>query len=216
MGEPFIITKASEAPAEAARFRKMIESPVLTSVKARFEGLDVYDVEPAQLPDVLGERPVVVFGKWRGPAGGQLIIEGQSASGPYRKALPMGSSNQEAAALRYLWARHRIAGLSDQEALEGGDAQRARITELGLQYNLLTQYTSFLAVDKVVRNTQPLDAPSVNQPSPMPQGVSNLAIGAEVPGTPEPATWAGMAMMLSVLAMLARRQRRHNAARLTA
>lgn len=216
MGEPFIITKAAEAPAEAARFRKMIESPVLTSVRARFEGMDVYDVEPAQLPDVLGERPVVVFGKWRGQPGGQLVIEGQSASGPYRQALPMGSSNQDAAALRYLWARHRIAGLSDQEALEGGDSQRARITELGLQYNLLTQYTSFLAVDKVVRNTQPLDAPSVNQPSPMPQGVSNLAIGAEVPGTPEPAVWGGMAMMLSVLAMLARRQRRHNAARLTA
>ena len=216
MGEPFIITKASEAPTEAARFRKMIESPVLTSVKARFDGMDVYDVEPTQLPDVLGERPVVVFGKWRGKAGGQLVIEGQSASGPYRQALPVGSGSQDAAALRYLWARHRIAGLSDQEALEGGDSQRARITELGLQYNLLTQYTSFLAVDKVVRNTQPLDAPSVNQPAPMPQGVSNLAIGAEVPGTPEPATWAGMVMMLSVLAMLARRQRRHNAARLTA
>ncbi len=216
MGEPFVITKADQAPAEAARFRKMIESPVLTSVKARFEGLDVYDVEPAQLPDVLGERPVLVFGKWRGQPGGQLVIEGQSASGPWRQALPVGSGSQDAAALRYLWARHRIAGLSDQEALEGGDNQRARITELGLKYSLLTQYTSFLAVDKVVRNTQPLDTATVNQPSPMPEGVSNLAIGAEVPGTPEPAVWGGMAMMLSVLAMLARRQRRHQPARFTA
>lgn len=216
MGEPFVITSAAQAPAEAARFRKMIESPVLTSVKARFKGMDVYDVEPAQLPDVLGERPVLVFGKWRGQPGGQLVIEGQSASGPYRQVLPVGSGSPDAAALRYLWARHRIAGLSDQEALEGGDAQRQRITELGLKYNLLTQYTSFLAVDKVVRNTQPLDAPSVNQPSPLPQGVGNLAIGAEVPGTPEPAVWGGMAMMLSVLAMLARRQRRLHAARFTA
>lgn len=221
MGEPFIITRASEAPAEAARFRKMIESPVLTSVKARFEGMEVYDVEPAQLPDVLGERPVVVFGKWRGKAGseaaGQIVIEGQSASGPYRHAAPVGAGmGQDTAALRYLWARHRIAGLSDQEALEGGDAQRQRITGLGLQYNLLTPYTSFLAVDKVVRNAQPQDAAGVNQPSPMPQGVSNLAIGAEVPGTPEPATWAGVLVLLSLLAMLARRQRRHNAARFTA
>lgn len=216
MGEPFVITKAEQAPAEAARFRKMIESPVLTSVKARFEGLDVYDVEPAQLPDVLGERPVLVFGKWRGQPGGQLIIEGQGASGPWRQLLPVGSGSQDAAALRYLWARHRIASLSDQEALEGGDAQRRRITELGLQYNLLTQYTSFLAVDKVVRNTQPGETPSVNQPSPMPEGVSNLALGAEVPGTPEPAVWGGMAMVLSVLAMLARRQRRHKSARFTA
>ena len=211
MGEPFIITQPSEAKAQAERFRKMIESPVLTSVKLRFEGLDAYDIEPAQLPDVLGERPVVVFGKWRGKADeatGKVVIEGQSATGPYRSTQPVNTQvASNAAALRYLWARHRIASLSDQEALDGGDAQRERITELGLQYNLLTQYTSFLAVDKVVRNSAPLDAATVNQPSPLPEGVSNLAIGAEVPGTPEPATWGAALVLLSVLALLARRQR---------
>lgn len=225
MGEPFIITQPSQAAAEAERFRRMIESPVLTSVNARFEGLDVYDVEPAQLPDVLGERPVLLFGKWRGEARGQVVIEGQGATGPYRNAISVGPHiGQDTAALRYLWARHRIAGLSDQEALEGGDGQRKRITELGLHYNLLTQYTSFLAVDQVVRNPAPQDAASVNQPSPMPQGVSNRAIGeapavtvgAEVPGTPEPQAWGAVALLLSMLAMLARRARRHNPRRFTA
>jgi Ca-activated chloride channel family protein len=145
------------------------------------------------------------------------VIEGQSASGPYRRAIGVGPHiSQDSGALRYLWARHRIASLSDQEAIEGGDSQRQRITELGLRYNLLTQYTSFLAVDHVVRNLAPQNAPSVNQPSPMPQGVSNLAIGAEVPGTPEPETWGAMAVLLSVLAMLARRARRHDARRFTA
>jgi len=218
MGEPFIITQPSEAQGEAKRFRRMIESPVLTSVKARFESIDAYDVEPAQLPDVLGERPVVVFGKWRGTlkAGSQVVIEGRGAEGPYRNAVPVagtGAAGQDTAALRYLWARHRIAGLSDQESLEGGDALRERITQLGLQYNLLTQYTSFLAVDQVVRNTQPQDAGTVNQPSPMPQGVSNLAIGAEVPGTPEPATWGAVIVLLSVLALLARGHQRCNDSR---
>ncbi|MES2942292.1 MAG: VIT and VWA domain-containing protein [Pseudomonadota bacterium] len=230
MGEPFIITQPSEAKAQAERFRRMIDSPVLTSVKARFEGLDVYDVEPAQLPDVLGERPVVVFGKWREgrspTANGQVVIEGHSATGPYRHVVPVNTgsaaSTQDSSALRYLWARHRISSLSDQEALEGSDLHRQRITELSLQYNLLTQYTSFLAVDKVVRNAQPQDATSVNQPSPLPQGVSNLAIGAEVPGTPEPATWGAVLVLLSVLALMARRERRlrhsqgGNAARFTA
>ena len=230
MGEPFVITEPAQAKAEAARFRRMIESPVLTSVKARFEGIDVYDVEPAQLPDVLGERPVVLFGKWRGQptAASQVVIEGQSASGPYRNAVPVAiNAGQNTAALRYLWARHRIASLSDQEALEGGDVYRQRITELGLNYNLLTQYTSFLAVDEVVRNAQPQGAASVNQPSPLPQGVSNLAIGeitagAQVPATPEPATWGAVFMVLSVLALLARRARRQgrhqqpHAARFTA
>ena len=216
MGEPFIITEPSQAAAQAAQFRKMIDSPVLTSVKARFEGLDVYDVEPAQLPDVLGERPVVLFGKWRGApsAKAQAVIEGQSASGPYRHAVPIAAQpGQNTAALRYLWARHRIAALSDQEALEGQGDYRQRITDLGLKYSLLTQYTSFLAVDEVVRNTQPQDATTVNQPSPMPQGVSNLAVGdisvgAAVPSTPEPATWGAVLVLLSMLALLGRRQRR--------
>ena len=209
MGEPFIIPKPAEAAQQAARFRTMIESPVLTHVKARFEGLDVYDVEPRQLPDLLAERPVIVFGKWRGEAKGRLIVEGHTASGPLTQTIDLNANHgSESAALRHLWARHRIASLSDQESLEGGDAFSKAITELGLKYSLLTQYTSFLAVDQLVRNTAPDAAASVNQPSPLPQGVENTALGAPVPSTPEPATWGAMLVTLSLLAMLARRHRR--------
>ena len=75
--------------------------------------------------------------------------------------------------------------------------------------------TSFLAVDHIVRNATPQDSASVNQPSPMPQGVSNRAVGAFVPGTPEPATWGAVLVLLSVLAMLARRARRQRPGRYT-
>lgn len=223
MGEPFIITDPVQAPEQAARFRRMVESPVLTNVKATFGGLDVYDVQPQALPDVLGERPVIVFGKWRGEAKGRVIIEGQSAEGPYRQEVRIdNATRQDAAALRSLWARHRIASLSDQEALEGGDAFKQRITELGLRYGLLTQYTSFIALDKVVRNVAPQDAASVDQPQPLPQGVSERALGegqslgAAVPSTPEPETLGAIAIVLSMLAMLRRRARRHDSRRFTA
>ena len=207
MGEPFIITKPSEAAEQAARFRKMIDSPVLTNVKVRFEGLDVYDVEPRQLPDLLAQRPLIVFGKWRGEAKGKLVVEGNTASGPLQSSLSISAASTDTGALRHLWARHRIAVLSDQEALEGGSAAKEAITNLGLKYSLLTQYTSFLAVDQVVRNKAPADSTSLNQPSPLPQGVENSALGAEVPSTPEPATWGAMLVTLSVLAMLANRRR---------
>jgi Ca-activated chloride channel family protein len=223
MGEPFIITDPVQAPEQAARFKRMVESPVLTNVKATFGGLDVYDVEPQALPDVLGERPVIVFGKWRGEPKGRVVIQGQGADGAYRQELLIdGKTRQDAAALRSLWARHRIASLSDQEALEGGDAFRQRITELGLRYGLLTQYTSFIAVDKVVRNPAPQASTSVDQPQPLPKGVSELALGqgqtlgAEVPSTPEPETWGAIALLLSMLAMLRRRARRHDPRRFTA
>ncbi|MGZ5130003.1 MAG: trypsin, partial [Caldimonas sp.] len=156
----------------------------------------------------------VVYGKFRGtPApAARLVVEGRSAEGAYRsEAGTEGGDDSGNVALRYLWARQRIAMLSDQEALEGGAAQQEAITALGLQYSLLTQYTSFIAVDHVVRNSNPALAPTVKQPSPMPAGVSNLAIGAEVPSTPEPGAWLALAITLGIvvvsLAGLARRVR---------
>ncbi|HEV8315745.1 MAG TPA: VIT domain-containing protein, partial [Burkholderiaceae bacterium] len=193
-GEPFIVTKPEQAARQAERLRHMIDSPVLTQLKARFEGLDVYDVEPAQLPDVLGGRPVLIYGKWRGSAAGRLILDGRSASGDYREVVEAPAPDTQSVALRHLWARQRIQQLSDQEALQGGDTQRDAITGLGLKYSLLTQYTSFIAVDHVVRSSERSTA--VDQPSPMPQGVSDAAIGAEVPSTPEPAAWLALLVVV--------------------
>ncbi|MBS0338885.1 MAG: VWA domain-containing protein [Proteobacteria bacterium] len=224
MGEPFVITDPMQAPREAVRFRRMIESPVLTHLRARFEGLDAYDIEPQALPDVLGERPVIVFGKWRGQPKGRLVLEGQSAEGPWRQQFAVDASTlqPDAVALRSLWARHRIAALQDQESLQGGSELREQITSLGLRYGLLTQYTSFIAVDQVVRNTAPDGSTRVDQPLPLPKGVSELALGqgaagsgAEVPGTPEPETLGAIAVVLSMLAMLRRRARRNDTRRLT-
>lgn len=211
-GEPFIVTKPQFAQAQAERLRKMIDAPVLTSVKARFDGLEVYDVEPARLdalPDVLGGRPVVLFGKWRGEPRGQLVLDGRAASGDWQQVVPVDAPDADAHALRLLWARRRIQQLSDEEALVGGNAKREAITTLGLQHSLLTQYTSFIAVDHVVRNPDPASAKSVNQPLPLPQGVSNQAVGAAVPSTPEPAAWLAMLVALALVAAGVAHARRH-------
>lgn len=154
-GVPFIVTKPELAAAQAERLRRMIEAPVLTQLRARFEGPEVYDVEPASLaalPDVLGGRPVLIHGKWRGEPRGQLVLEGEAATGHHSEVVLVSAPDAGASALRQLWARTRIQQLSDQEALEGGSGQREAITALGLQYSLLTQYTSFIAVDQVVRS----------------------------------------------------------------
>jgi len=211
-GEPFVVTKPQFAQAQAERLRRMIDAPVLTSVKARFDGLDVYDVEPTRLdalPDVLGGRSVALFGKWRGEPRGQLVLDGRAASGDWQQVIPVVVPDADAQALRLLWARRRIQQLSDEEALIGGNAKRDAITTLGLQHSLLTQYTSFIAVDHVVRNPDPANAKSVNQPLPLPQGVSNMAVGAAVPSTPEPAAWLALLVALGLVAAGVAHARRH-------
>ncbi len=211
-GEPFIVTKPAFARDQAERLRRMIDAPVLTSVRARFDGLDVYDMEPARLdalPDVLGGRPVAIFGKWRGTAQGQLVLEGRAADGDWQQVLPVTTPDSDAQALRLLWARRRIQQLSDEEALRGGSGQREAITALGLQHSLLTQYTSFIAVDHIVRKLDGDNRVSVQQASPLPQGVSNLALGSAVPSTPEPAAWLALLVALGLVAAGVAHTRRH-------
>ncbi|MGE5235519.1 MAG: VIT and vWA domain-containing protein [Acidobacteriota bacterium] len=177
MGEAFVVAGADGAAAEAERFRRYIAAPVLTDVGVAYEGFDAYDVEPAGIPDVLADRPVVVFGKWRGPLQGRVVVRGVTGSGAFRRsfdvsAVPPSGDN---VALRYLWARHRIRSIGDDYALARGDGEAKEITRLGLAYNLLTEFTSFVAVDSRVRG-QGGQPETVEQPLPLPQGVSDLAI----------------------------------------
>jgi Ca-activated chloride channel family protein len=178
MGEPFVITKQEDAPAKAEAFRVLVQSPVLTRIKADFDGFDVYDVEPASVPDVLADRPVIIFGKWRGKPQGTITVRGVSGEGVYQDAVDVSSvkPSQANAALRYLWARHRIALLSDYNMLRPDDGRTKEVTDLGLEYNLLTAYTSFVAVDTEIRNEDG-KVTTVKQPLPLPEGVSDYAVG---------------------------------------
>jgi len=181
MGEPSVIAKPDEAQASAERFRSMIQSPVLTQVKVDFKGFDAYEVEPLTIPDILAMRPVIVFGKWRGKAKGTIRTSGITGEGRYAETLDVGKvmPSEANAALRTLWARHRITVLSDYNRLRASDKRIREITELGFRYNLLTAYTSFVAVDSEVRNHDGKPA-EVKQPLPLPQGVSDYAVGGRM------------------------------------
>jgi Ca-activated chloride channel family protein len=187
MGEPFVIARADEAPARAASFRRMILSPVLTQVKVEFKGFDAYDVEPLAIPDVLADRPVIVFGKWRGKAKGSIAVSGNGGEGRYRETIEVANVKPSKAnlALRYLWARHRITLLSDYNKLRPSDKRTREMTELGLRYNLLTATTSFVAIDSEVRNADGTPA-MVKQPLPLPEGVSDYAVGRAMMQTHAP------------------------------
>lgn len=200
-GESFVVLDASEGKAAAARFRQYVEAPVLTEASVSFEGFDAYDIEPPVLPDVFAERPVVIFGKYRGAPQGKVKLSGVSGRGRFVNTFDVSkfspsSSNQ---ALRYLWARARISELSDFSL---GDENRDEVVKLGLEYNLLTKYTSFIAIQHVVRAG--IKALDVDQPSAIPEGVEDSAMGMEV-GPEPPLTWL-LAIVLLALAWPLRRK----------
>ena len=68
-------------------------------------------------------------------------------------------------ALKYLWARKKIQLLDDYSNVKFSDSLKNKITKLALKYNILTKYTSFVAVDNVKR-TDGKAQTTVNQPLP--------------------------------------------------
>jgi len=177
-GEPFVVLGPEAAAGQAERFRAYVESPVLTGVEVRFPGFDTREVAPAKVPDLLARRPIVVFGKFRGEATGRVEVTGTTGRGAFRQELDVrtASSRSENAALRWLWARKWVATLDDEYMLGASPEIEEAITDLGLTYSLLTQFTSFVAVDSEIANPGGAQQ-KVKQPLPLPRGVSNNAVG---------------------------------------
>ncbi|NET32599.1 MAG: VWA domain-containing protein [Cyanothece sp. SIO1E1] len=179
MGEPLIITAPEGAHEKAEDFRQYISQPVLSQVNVEFEGFEAYDIQPSSVPDVLADRPILIFGKYKGKPKGKIRIKGYTGTGAFEKVFDVGQyqASRKNAALRYLWAREKIRLLDDYNQVSHSDERISEVTELGLTYNLMTAYTSFIAVDNEVVKDENGDIVSVKQALPLPSGVENTAIG---------------------------------------
>lgn len=178
-GEPFVIEQPDKAEAIAERFREYIQTPVLTNVKVAFPGFEVYDAEPLTVPSMYADRPLLIYGKYKGKPSGKIVITGTTGEGKFSKSFDMNgfAATSENSALKYLWARNRIMLLDDYGKVPGDiEATKKEVLNLGLKYNLLTAYTSFIAIDSEVRNNSGQNV-TIKQPLPLPQGVNNYAVG---------------------------------------
>lgn len=204
-GEAFIVTDEDEAEKTAEQFRTYIQSPVMTDIQVQFDGFEAYDVEPAVLPTLFAQKPIVLLGKWRGEPQGAVTITGKTGSGDYEQTIAIAKAQPSAEAqdadsasgesvsavtlesdvLRYLWAQKRVERLTDYGLNKDNPDVKEEVTQLGLTYNMLTPYTSFIAVVETIRNPEG-NATDTSQPLPLPLEVSDFALGGYMLGC-EPA-----------------------------
>ncbi|MCF8227305.1 MAG: VWA domain-containing protein [Bacteroidales bacterium] len=180
MGEPFIVLNKEETNEKAERFREYISNPVLTQIKMDASGFDVYDVEPFSIPDVFAERPIIIFGKYRGKPEGSITLKGYSGRKRWKTRIDVSESkaDEKNVALRYLWSRKRIQLIDDYARVDHQNDTKEETTQLGLKYNLLTKYTSFIAIEEARTNDGEIK--TVKQALPLPQNVSDYAVGFEM------------------------------------
>ena len=204
-GEAFVVTTPSQALETAYKFREYISSPILTNVKLESRGFQTSELQPKSLPDVFANRPITVSGKWQGEPKGQLVLSGITGGGEkYEKIIDVNTESNKGThnpALRTLWAREKIRGLADYSKLSNDKETIQEITNLGLTYSILTDYTSFVAIDEVARdiNSSPI---LVKQATLQPQGTSLVSGGS----VPEPSV--SILFIVSIFTLLLMRSRR--------
>ncbi len=161
-GEAFTIADYQDADVISERFKNYINRPALTNIVAEFDGIDVYEVEPLTIPDVFAERPIILYGKYNGPAQGRIKLTGDFGNAGIESTLAFTDPDPNNEALKYLWARKKIRLMSDYGIASNENdtiSIEEEITLLGLKYSLVTEFTSFVAVDSNAIAQVPTDNP---------------------------------------------------------
>ncbi len=149
------VTLKDDGSAAARRFHERVRSPLLTDISIDWNGLEVTDIYPTRIPDLLSARPVVVCGRYARGAQGTITLQGRRAGQEFARAihvnLPQDAPQNDS--LRSLWARSRVDHLmrQDYSGTQRGEPSvyvREAVTQLALDYRLMTQFTSFVAVEE--------------------------------------------------------------------
>ncbi len=201
-GHPFIVTSEADAEHEAQRLLEYIESPVLADIRVAFDGFDAYDLEPPTVPDLFADRPIVVLGKYRGAPKGRITVTGHGGGAKFARSMTLERTGDRNEAIAKLWARSRIDHLTLLYGLGRDTSVGEQIEKLGLEHNLLTERTSFVAVDSRVRNAaRPRTVANV----PPSQGFGSVSATPEL----DPSAAAGALLLLAgLIAMRLDRRRR--------
>src|SRR5215207_4271448 len=149
------VSLAEDGSAAARRFHERVRSPLLTDIQLDWGGLQVADMYPRRVPDLFGSGPVIVSGRYTAGGRGVVRLRGMMAGQPFEReiAVELPEARAENDVLATLWARRRVEDLmsEDYAGAQSGEPRaelREEITGLGLEYRLLTQFTSFVAVEE--------------------------------------------------------------------
>jgi len=169
------IGKVEEVREKMGALFAKLESPVLKGVKIEWPQGASVESWPARIPDLYAGEPVVVTVALD-RAAGLAKVSGMRAGLPWVETLALGQPAR-GAGLGALWARDKIGSLEDaaREGASSGET-KGRIIEIALAHQLVTKYTSLVAVDHTPARPSGADLNAAAMPTNLPEGWNYEAV----------------------------------------
>lgn len=224
----------------AIELARKIEAPLLTDISIDWGTLDTDEIYPRKIPDLFKGDSIRIQGRFSKTGKHTItvkgLVNGRRATLPVTIDIPEQNSAASSQAIPLIWARENIADLMREytsNSLQRGQFAHfkpieEKVTKLGLEYSLATQWTSFVAVSEKIVNKKPELSQDSSVPLPMVKGVGRKAYGVNgsqgmtpktqqhafnnISGggssTPEPSTIGGLALLGLLGGFYAYRRRR--------
>lgn len=181
------IANLSDIQDQMGRLLETIESPVLTDVQVKFEGIDVADVYPQRIPDLFLRQPLQITGRIVRGQKGVIRLTARAGDEPYEASFAFDATRSEFhPGITTVWARQKVDELIDRWRAGDETAQANLRTEIiahAIQYRLVTRFTSLVAVEETVANPGG-ESVKVPVPSELPAGMKMESVfGAPATGT---------------------------------
>jgi Ca-activated chloride channel family protein len=164
-----------------------ISKPYLTDVEINWAGLSVTDVYPNPVPDLYSAQPLILFARYDIAGQGEVTLRGTINGQPYEERIWISLPNwyPDNGSLASVWAREKIKYLMLEQLGGRMPGIEQEVTNLALEYNLMSRYTSFVAVDEVIPEGSDTTLPrTIAIPVPIPDGVSFTGIFGPPSGYP--------------------------------
>ncbi len=198
-GTATMISDLTQVSQRVTKLFQTISAPVLRDLSIDW-GTEVEHF-PSRLPDLYSGEPLSVVVYSKQPLanlklyGRMLDSEWQSKLANTKRTPTTIEPTSRSVRLDSIWARHKIAELMDQLVYDdvAQETVQKQVTELGLKHQLLTKFTSFVAVEEVISRPENTPAKHEQVPNLMPSG-STMAI-------PQTATMADLLLWLGLLLM---------------
>lgn len=155
------------------RFEKRISHPALTDLSIDWGSMQVTDVYPQILPDLIVGRPITVTGRYTGEPG-MVRIAGRSGNAVMTSQVLANTkeAQKQHSGIAAVWARLKILDLISQSSRtpEQVPQLQQEILQTALDYSLMSPLTAFVAVDSL-STTEGTSGTTVVVPVPTPEGV---------------------------------------------
>ncbi len=191
-GVEVIIGLDEDAERAAARVLARTAQPLVTKVE--ISGSAVEGVAPCRPVDLYAGAPSLCSLKLKAH-GGEIVVRGTTAEGEYLERIevkPVERGEGSAAAAK-LYAREAVEDL-EVELAAGANAREIdqRITSLGLDFQISTRLTSWVAVSPEATVDPRAPKRNANVPQELAYGMSAEGLGLRAAAAPMPAVAGGM------------------------